>query len=414
MNRENDESLDVIESIRANALLSEASEEFNTTEIKYPDSLVEIWKVFPNAERTKEEEEHATLVFRKLTTILYNKVTSHFGCESVSDKIYAVSDFLYCGIIYNAENKVVRPCPVSIQSEQALVRRMKKFLAAKNNPVGYELNAILREAIIALEKEGKVERCDVSGCTINSGTLFYLPGGSPDTPGTLANYQQKKNTIPVYRTEMRGTDWTKTRMISPSDAKKLILQILEAFGGAVRFDAIQQVAREHIPEQMWRIINESAMKSAGDNDNDRSILENIPDQSQDDSNYIKKFYSKQVAEQIVDNTSENIWRRITELEDGDRLFCLYFIPENFGESQDKKRKLSDFGAPQTVSDRNKKIGKIWQEEHKLIKGVKGCSRITGLQRKAVLEVFDKIFKKLNRRCTENGYNPGLSSSSGIS
>ena len=50
------------------------------------------------------------------------------------------------------------PSPNHIASISFLVQQMRKFLAKKRNPVQYELNNILRNALLTLEKRGEVKR----------------------------------------------------------------------------------------------------------------------------------------------------------------------------------------------------------------------------------------------------------------
>ena len=117
------------------------------------------------------------------------------------------------------------------------------------------------------------------------------------------------------------------------------------------------------------------------------------------------------SRELIHERSEQMWARIcSEVTEGDELFCLYFLPtrfKNFTTEKTPRKRQEYFGPTSTVSDKNKKLEMIWDEELTLVLG-NDVRKITRRGNYYAHLTMKGVLMELNGRCTEIGYNPHLS------
>ena len=350
--------------------------------IHYPDTLVNVWKYTHNEASFEFTEELCGRVWEKLISVLAgclkNKVP---GIESFQDAQDAAQGFLV--------EMLQSACPVHIRSVSILVSNAKKYLARRNNPVQYELNEILHEALNDLEKSGVIERDAASrNHWISNQTLFAVAGTPVAQKASLKDYENNRDTVGSFTTKLRSGSPEHSRILAPADAKELVMQLLKAFGGWTNKSDIFKAMQNHIPEQM-RVISAHTM-----DDEDNDYLENIA--ADPDDNYMDDFSAMQIK-RISGIASERIWERICKISN--EVFCLYYLPKNILQ---KDVKMEAVGKTSTVSDQNKKFTRIVRDEIGNY-----LQENNGYESVLIKRTVNKIFRNLYGCCTESGYNPGL-------
>lgn len=348
--------------------------------IEYPETLVNLWKYTHQIKTPGFDESKAEEAADSVKKILI----SHFtGTEE--DKQDCAGDY-YTQMITAAK------APVDVRSSTVMIARAKKYLAQKNNPVQYEMDDILREALLTLEKDGVIQRDKASQGHRISGMSFFAFKGTPDEKkSSMDVYEKNKHSVSNFTVKCRGDSPEHTRMLAPSDAVKLVKQLLTAFDGWVKKPDLLRAMKNHIPEQM-QIISDAPLKD--DDGNSGSRLANSPD-PHDIVDEFDEFDRIQYL-RIARTTSEKIWTRICAVSD--KVFCLYSLPKLSGIDV----KMKDLGSTSTVSDQNEKFRKIMKEE------IKYYWDFTGAYKGDIVKfALEKIFKNLYGRCTESGYNSPL-------
>ena len=347
--------------------------------INYPDSLVNMWQYTHNEAPSEFTGELCGQVWEKLEAVLAGSLKNNLpGIESYQDAKDAAQSFLV-EMLKNA-------CPYHIRNVSILVSNARKYLARKNNPVQYELNEILHEALNDLEKSGAIERDSASkNHRISNLTLFALAGTPNTKKSSLNDYENNKHIVGTFTTKLREGAPEHSRILTPTDARELVMQLLKAFGGWTNKAAIFKAMQNHIPDQM-RII-------PGVEIEDEDIV-NKP--APEDNDYMDDFSMMQIN-RISGIASERIWERICKISN--KVFCLYYLPKTIFE---KDVKMEALGKTSTVSDQNRKITLIVQDEIGNY-----LKENDGYESAAIKKTVKKIFKNLCGTCTESGYNPGL-------
>ena len=334
-------------------------------EIQYPQTLTKLWQY-----------QHGNAVLEFDANAAYQSLlaTVQGAFQSCSNKEDMAGDFLVH--LWNGA------IPVFIRSRSILIAQAKKFAAKQNNLVQYELNEILHDALITLEKQGIIERDSASvGHRISFLTSFAFKGTPVDKKGTVEDYGKNKGQVGFFCARIRNDDPEKTRLLAPKDAQLLIKQLLQAFGGWTKKTDLFYAMQNHIPPQMRMIAV----------DNQFSVLSL---QAEDDfyDAFDNEFDVMQATDE-VESTRDNIWKKICD-ENREKVFCFYSLPTFDG----KEVRLKDIGKTSTISDQNTKIRSIMQDE------LKNYQNSTTPGEKAVV---NKIFKELNGKCTDSGYDPDL-------
>ena len=349
--------------------------------IIFPETLVNIWKYTHNENLPEFSNEQCGKVWQKLENILAGKFKNNIpGIKNYQKAQEAARDFLV--------DFFQAACPAHINSMSALIANAKKYLARKNNPIQYELNEILHEAILDLEKQQLIERDERSrGHKISSNTWVALTGTSVACQASMIDYERNKQNVENFTTKLRNGSAEHSRILTPADAKALVLQLLKAFGGWTKKTDLFTAMQNHIPEQM-KIVDIQAR-----NEDEEVSLENIVAVEDD---YMDEFDAMQIN-RIAGIAAERIWKRICEVSN--KVFCLYYLPKTFSKCDVK---LGDIGATSTVSDQNRRISNIVQDEMKSY-----LDANDGDKSQAVRRTVRKILRSLCGSCTESGYNPGL-------
>ena len=345
-------------------------------DIHYPDTLIQIWRYLHDELPAPNESEIADafeFIRTFLCKCLFNK--DLYDLNDRQKVLDAATDFL-CQLMKGS-------CPEHILSSSVLISEAKKFLAKRNNPVQYELNDILHEALLALEKDGEIRRDAASrGRRIGERTLFVLSSISSPGWAHMEDYAAKKAEIPRFTTKIRAGDAGASRILSPGDAKILVRSLLYAFGGWTTLPDLLRAMQNHVPEQLTVV---------PPND----FLENIP---ADDDDFIYDFDRRQAGMLVAEAVSK-IWQRVCQISD--TVFCLYFLPKNFLNG---KVKSADFGAPSTVSNQNAKIRAIIADE---LSGFQDYPESFSHESVTVRATIREIFQNLCGKCMETGKDPGL-------
>ena len=380
--------------------------------IKYPDTLIELWQYmrWEKAENEKpyidDEDQRIGSIYLKLTTLLANAVKNISPEYSLDQAQQDASDFL-SDLLQKPYGEIQAKTQFSY-----LVRDLRKQIAKKENPSGYELSQIIRKAIRELEDCKEVIRDDNSKeRNISQLTSFKLVT-SPDREASFLDYEANVDKVSKFTTEIRKGDIGNSRIITPKNARQLIRELLAVFNGWISWGILFKTILRHIPEDSCfhlETLQESSDGLSIEEQIDRININNNSkedDTTKSDEEAAMDFYEEKAIE-IIHNKSAQIWDMICKKAET-KFFCLYHIPKHYGEDNDFKPVLKDFGSPQTMSDMDKRISEIFRSEMTMIPGIRGVSRINGFQRKAVSYILSSIFAQLYRRCTENGYNPHLS------
>ena len=292
--------------------------------------------------------------------------------------------------------------PSYIRSSNMLISKAKKYLAEKNNPVQYEMNDILNEALHELKDNGEVEFDKVSADS-NRLTKFSSVA-LKNTPewkkASMDDYETNRGLVNTFSMKVRGNSPEKSRMLAPKDAVVLVRQLLTAFGGWVKKPDLLKAMKNHIPEQM-QIVPEMPR-----NEDDDSAGK--ADNYADNHDYIEDFDGKQ-AVRVIEVTKEKIWEEICKVSN--KVFCLYYLPD----LAKLEVNMQDLGKTSTVHDQNEKIKGIMRraikspflfignEEKKLSETAKELCQ--GYKMSIMRTIVGKIHKGLVGKCTESGHDP---------
>ena len=279
--------------------------------------------------------------------------------------------------------------PEHIKNVSFLAREMKKYLAMTRNPVQYEMHQILNEALHSLIKDGIVKQ-DSEGA-IRSSTRFVLAAMKSPAVAEFRDYERHRDKVPSFSTQKRANDWEKTKMLTPSDAKVLVIKLLEAFGGWITTQDLFRAMKNHIPEQM-----QISSRFSGPGDDGEPEERTPVDKGAD--NYIYGFDTNQLFV-IASGAAGRIWERVKKISD--RTFCIYWLPKKY---YGRNARQVAVGPAQTVSDQCKRIQAVIGEELADWNSYPAASR---RERQAIEEGLKKIIIFLRECCTEKGYPANL-------
>ncbi len=357
------------------------------------DRLTYIWKYIhsekhDDAEKEKQCAKNWQFIQEKLKECL--KANPPPGIRSKIEREDAVSDFL-CSF-FNEE------FPGRIKSFALLKSKLKKYLAKKYNPVQYELDCILRNALLSLEKDEKVKR-DSSrlGKKISPDTCFALINetGSERLIADFATYEYNAHLVSNVTCKIRNNDPMATKIITPTIACELVLNLLSVFNGWTRESDLLKAMMRHIPEQL--IINSSLYDDkSNENDNNISSADRVIDLEAD--NDILDYDAAQVF-YISGEIANSIWENICKISTDS--FCLYYLPKEFFS---KKVVAREIGAKSTINDHAKKIERVFRNHYRNFDQYTPSSP-RGKQ--VITFACEKILKFLSGRCTEKGHSPHL-------
>ena len=355
--------------------------------IVFPDTLVNMWN-FANRQNSNNFSEDLYFIS---WNIIIKFLASHFVKNQLPgiDDYTVAEDEAKCFFIDLLQGS----CPVHIRSYTNLIANARKYLARKNNPVQYELNSILHLAITDLEKLHRIERdAQSKNKNISKFTLLAIINTPENCKGTFQNYEKNKASIPNYSTKIRGGSVEHSKILSPSDARELVLQLLQAFGGWTKKTDLFTAMQNHVPEQ-FKIVSLTPLE-----EEDENLLENLGGVEDEYENDFEKIQVLRIASL----TAERIWKRICSISN--KVFCLYYLPKTISTVTEVKVdiKMDTLGKTSTVSDQNRKIATIVQDEMGTY-----MEDNEGYKSKSIKRTVVKILNVLGGNCTQCGYKPGI-------
>ena len=281
------------------------------------------------------------------------------------------------------------------RTKSVLINEIRKYYSKKRNPGGYEFAGKLRDALHELVSSGKIEVQSFGpNRSIRKNTSFKTKQ-APERTAMMADYEAKRETIPYYRTRIRSGSVENSGIITAKDAADLAMKLLEAFNGWVRFTDLIDAAWNHVPKTL-KFVPENDLFEPGDSSSD-------PSEAAAESLDL-------IILSVSEEKSETIWCEICDVT-REEFFCLYIIPAKVGVA---KCRLEDFGPPGTMSEQNKKVWMIMAKELRQItvrhgKNADLDSRdsVEHLHEEDAEKVTRIVFRNLNRKCTDHGYDTGL-------
>lgn len=344
-------------------------------QIRYPDDLVAVWQyVHADPECPLHENEFAKK-WNGLCQILMGVPLPRGNTKD--RRLNSARDFLVSLV-----KEIQKP---SITTQNALIARYRSYFARKNNPAGHELSQILNGALHDLVKAGKV-RTNATRNLYSANALFVLAGLKDPKQRHMTDYRENMSMVSRYTTKCRGGDWEKTGLLAPSDAQKLCLELLAAFGGWVTNRELLSAMQNHIPEQF----REGPMPESSEKDGTQF------DPKDPQGGGMSAFKEEQ-ARCMGYEFAESIWAKICK--NYTNTFCLYYLPKYYY----RKNITQDVAGPtSTVSDHCGKIGTIFQE----CLGEYVTGRDDGWN-SSVRMTMSVICENLSGRCSEKGYPSDL-------
>ena len=345
------------------------------------------WKTLEKRISKCEEEQQEQLAdLRTFCLSMMNALCSKY--MSPEDIYDWLNDFLQ-----NATPERVE----QFRTKSCLVNEIRKYYSKKRNPDGYEFTGKLCNALHELAASGGIEvRLLGPNQTIRKETCFKIRT-APERDATMEDYEAKRETIPHYRTRIRGGDIGKSGIITAKDAAELAMKLLEAFNGWARFADLLDAAWNHVPKTL-KLVPQDDSAEPGDTSSDpaKAAAESLDG----------------IILSVSAEKSEMIWLEILNVT-REEFFCLYILPAKLKAEQ---YRLEDFGPPGTMSDQNKKVWAILTRELRHItvrygRNVDLDSRDPSAERlyeEDAEKVARAVFCNLNHKCTDHGYDTGLS------
>ena len=365
------------------------------TVLHFPDDLLFVWDyAHYKVAITKQNESRYSECWNFLINVLAKTVSSVTDLRLASPREEAL-DFLANEVLHGSR-------PETITTIGLLKRNFKKYIAKKNNPVQYELDCILRNALHELERKKLIKR--ESGEINNNicgNTRFALASITIPESETAdwAAYEVRKNKIPRYTVKVRANDWAKTKIIPPATACELILHLLKAFGGWTCKKDLLAAINNHIPEQLTVVGSETITQ----NDNDSNPSDNIVDEC---SEFFIYEHDVEHAQFNANGLSRAIWDNICQVSD--KSFCLYFLPVHLYCRTEITQSAA--GESRRVSEDCKKLSSIFSAHLKHFNELSlNHKQIT----QSIKNVFYEIRQNLSGKCTEKGYSPHLYSEDNV-
>ncbi len=296
-----------------------------------------------------------------------------------------------------------------VVSKQDISREFRRWRMIEKAPADYDLFMILSKAMLELEKDGEVLRLSNNTFRNGGSTIWALPG-LKDKIGSVENYQQKCKEIGTYRTNKINSSIRQGKMISPPNARMLVIQLLQCFGGSVAMSNIIKAAKNHLCEECFpKIIPESAIKDSYNTDED-SLEDAIQTRFHGKTTPLTEARARSI-EFESDTRASTVWDQISGIMqkrtgkvDGHKVLCLYLLPKYLSDSS--KPVMDDLGPTSTVENINREVMSILKTTLKVekIDADAGFSEdfITFLN-----SVQHKTIAKINKKCRENNMDNSL-------
>ncbi len=411
------------------------SQEKSQEKLIFPDSLVDLWKYAHGSENLSEEQ--AASLWKQVKRVVFkaaNRRAQQFGLDAED-----LADDFIASLISGS-------CPDQITAAGTLQKCARKFWAQKWNPCGKEINDVLRCGLRELVKEGRLERSDM-GKTIGKKTSFWLAGQVPERDATPVECENVFPNIQMAGPEVRDYQSANKRLLTPTEAKRIVCELLNLLGGSRSvfmeeimacvlnrtrhvfnpfaecyeeedasdnpdsddsameendtgegndknrhrdLDAVQEIGDKNFAARL----NEGMTAAAEDGEAmdmppDADAKSGIPDQLLDD----ERFRRWQL-EVVSSKATERIWSGVLKMH-GDKVFCLYSLPVFY----DRKTNvvMKDLGPTSTVGAQHLKLKKLLQTELTFV--IKNPDEYRFGPKNAVSLVTSGLIG----RCAENGH-----------
>jgi hypothetical protein len=298
--------------------------------------------------------------------------------------------------------------PGTIITDNDIGREIRRWRTIKKSPANYELFSIISAALLELEKgempKFKVLRMSNKEFNNSTSTIWAL-AGFEKRDGSWEKYELKRADIGTYATNKLKSETRTGKMISPTNAKDLVIKLLESFGGTVMMSDIVKAAKNHLAEDCFMKIVVDDVQGGDENATEDKIQ----------TCYSAKSTPLTEAQLVgiifeADNRANIVWNEINKMMktrtgkvNGHKILCLYLLPKYLGE---KPPVLADFGPKSTVENINNNVMAILKASLTVekIDADAGASEDFELYIKSLQH---KTIAKINNKCRENGMDNGL-------
>ena len=405
------------EDLELKSVVDEMKRLSNDYEIVYPDSITDLYcycnRLELPAGTCVTDEGTAGVVWAAVWMKVYNGLKC-----SYSDAEALASEFMN-ELIYNGT------CPDEIDRSGILIQRAKKLAMSHVDPCGKEINEVLHAALLQLVAEGVLQRTDEAKC-ISSGTLFWLCGRKSKRVATSDECESMFNVLPKVGKKVLDESTEGKRMLTPSDAKSLIVGLLKVLGEDYAVTAsdfmaclknrTRNIVVEFVPYQE---IQGKDDEENDDNDDDYDLRrKDVGEGSdrdilgKDASNALS--YREYWLEHQSNQLAADIWEKVSWIPDGIKVLMRYTLPEMYRKDmkkhpvwEDGKKCDTDVSKTITASDFGdaRKVAYIHEKVCKILRQRLG----EALNRPNEFDfsgwdLASETIKRILEKCSENGFD----------
>jgi len=270
----------------------------------------------------------------------------------------------------------------AVATKQSIKLLMSRFLTARDAPANHELWEIVSEVLRGLTKCRLVRRLDADLSEANTNWSRYsMFGPERDSrPFDEAAFEEAVAKIPwTCPRRQANTQTTRTpRVLAPSMAKELILQLLEAAGAPILFKAIFEEVRKRVP-----LYKEVPLTP----DTDDQEAEGPPVPTADPDEY---FWLYEESRRVT----QRVWAGV-EANGLHEVLCGYYLPKHVGG---EKRTLQEIGKPQRVHEQVSKLKALLARELR----IERCGPESDeFMYRALRRLTALVLDQLSEKCSEN-------------
>jgi len=276
-----------------------------------------------------------------------------------------------------------------ITTPSDLKREFRRWITRHLSPQESELWLIISEALLFMEKKGRVARPARNRAYHNdNSTTWFLS----ENEGKAANWSALDSISTKWPSI--ASKGEKDRILKPKEAQSCLLVILEAVGGEISMQHLVKELSKHLP-----LLDLSASLDAEKGHEDGSV--------QDLHDMIPSRDVLQADTMLMQEESEHItteiWRQACVLEmgadsiSGARILCCYYIPKYCAG---EKVLLADFGPTSTVADVVKALGCIMKEWLPMVDPEQNDAALEQWQ---CIEITRRVLAAIACLCSEKNY-----------
>lgn len=420
-------------------------------ELKFPTSLTDLYK-YCNGIGSPfgigvDADKMAGRIWASLCVVLYSavneqsKLNGHWATEDL------VSGFL-SDLFYS------RSCPDEIDSIGILIKRAKKFAMETIDECGKEVNRVLHDGLRQLVRDGVVLRSDPDKC-ISQGTRFWLAEIDCGKVATPELCRARFGRVKRVGKDIRDYSTLKKRLLTPSEAKDVVVGLLKALGGeyAVTVSDFMACLKDRTKniissntvsyEENDKCDGEDAEK---DSDKEHADVRNESDELAAEAMMSSRFYDEtqnddlgkpggfynqnERIEKVLTyrerklkewsaQLADRIFGQVSQMVDGVKIMASYTLPEmlrkdikKYPDWRDGRKVLdvnvkksvvaSDFGDARAVYDTNVKIRE--QISSIIVEELGDSLRRPNEYEVAGRTVAIETIREICKRCSEKGYD----------